>query len=72
MTLTRVQRHRARQKAGRRVLRVEVDLAELSDALADAGYLQAWDSENVEAITVATEKMLAALIRVSNHRNGIE
>jgi hypothetical protein len=65
----RLARHRARRKAGKAVLRVEVELHELADALADGGFLKAWDSENVEAIRQATETMIAALIRVSNLRN---
>lgn len=67
----RIARHRARKKAGRAVLRIEVDLHELADALADAGFLQGWDVENVEAVSRATERMIVAMIRVSSQRNGM-
>lgn len=54
----RVRQHRARRKAGRAVLLVEVDGHALAEVLVDSGLLD-WDEcEDVEAIAQATGKLL--------------
>jgi hypothetical protein len=58
----RSRRSRQRNRAGKAVLEIEVDLAELADALVGAGFLEQWSSEDRPAIQSATEKFLAFLI----------
>jgi hypothetical protein len=46
-------KHYHRKRAGRRVLKVEVELGPLSDLLVDHGFLRAWDSEDPKAVQAA-------------------
>lgn len=54
----RVREHRARQKAGRVVLAVEVDEVKLVAALIDSRLLDATAADDREAIERATEKLI--------------
>jgi hypothetical protein len=54
----RMRRHRERQRAGRRVLRVEVDEAAIEDALVNHGYLDPLRADSSKSV----ERALAALI----------
>jgi hypothetical protein len=47
-----------RHRAGKRVLKVEVEMGSLADLLCDHGFLQQWDSEDVEAVRRALEEAL--------------
>jgi hypothetical protein len=53
---------RARLRAGKARLTVEVSIFELSDLLVDLEYLQSWDADNRKAIAGAVEKLLAGLV----------
>ena len=55
----RQRRHRERLAAGRTVLPVEVNLAAVSLALVDAGYLKEWDDADPAAIRDAVEDLLS-------------
>lgn len=68
----RLARHRARKRAGKCVLRIVVDVHELSDMLVEAKLLPGWDAENLAAIEAATARCLEMLQRVSNARNGVD
>ena len=61
----RQRRHRQRRRSGRGVLRVEVDLTALADALVEAGWLAAWDAENADALAAAVGRLLTRLSRVT-------
>jgi hypothetical protein len=52
---------RARIKAGRAVLRIEVDDVAVPEALVDAGFLHSFDADNREAIEKAIETLLTRL-----------
>ena len=58
----RVRACRERKRRGRRMLKVEIDAA-LPSALTDAGFLQAWDEEDDDAVAAAIAKVLAELLR---------
>ncbi len=58
---SRMRRHRARQRAGRLVLAVEVDEVGLVELLIETGRLSRDRSEDRKAITDATTKLLASL-----------
>lgn len=68
--LARLHRHRERKRAGKRVLKIVVDVHELSDMLVEANLLPGWDAENLAAIEAATARCLEMLQRVSAQRNG--
>jgi hypothetical protein len=53
--------HKARQAAGRAVLRVEVDFTAISGALFDAGLLEEGEIDDPEAVSRALEKAVAVL-----------
>jgi hypothetical protein len=59
----RVRQHRARRKAGRAVLLVEVDVHALAEVLVDDAKLLGWDEcEDTEAIARATSELLEIFI----------
>jgi len=47
-----------RHKAGRRVLKVEVEMGPLGDLLCDHGFLAQWDSEDPESVRLALQEAL--------------
>ena len=59
----RVQRHRARRANGRTVIRVEVSLGKLADALIDGNFLREWDAENPTAIATAFQECVDWWVR---------
>jgi len=59
---TRQRRLRQRRRAGLAVFRVEANAFELADALVDAGWLQAWDSDNHAAIQAALDRAIQHLV----------
>lgn len=59
----RQRRSRALRRAGRVVLRVEVDLGATADWLAEKKFLAQWDAEDAHAVTRALEQALAAWTR---------
>jgi len=63
----RSRRSRQRQKElrlrGRVVLRVEVDLFELADALVETGHLGQWDCEHRAKIEQAASRLLADWVK---------
>lgn len=61
---TRLRAHRERIRAGRAVLRVEVNLHEWSDILVETEFLKGWDAENRDQIEAATERVIDLLIRL--------
>lgn len=60
----RMRRHRERLASGRVVLPVEVRLADLADALVEAGWLEAWDQEDRKAIRRGLERLIDHLVSV--------
>ena len=64
MTADRMRRHRARRAAGRAILKVEVHLAELADALVEAGWLKAWDQEDRGEVRAALERLIDHLTAI--------
>jgi hypothetical protein len=56
-----VRRFRQRQKSGKAVLQVQVDLFQLTEMLISSGFLRAWDDHDRAAVEDATERLLAAL-----------
>jgi hypothetical protein len=53
--------YRARQRAGRAVLAVEVDLVRLSERFIDEGLPAEWDADDREKIAEALEAVIARL-----------
>jgi len=49
----RVRRHRARKKAGRAALTVDVDLDKIAGLLLDTGFIGEWDCDDRDAIARA-------------------
>ena len=49
----KMRRYRRRQKAGRAMLTIEVDMSVLADFLADRGFIMPWDADNRAAIAKA-------------------
>lgn len=60
----RMRRHRDRLASGRVVLPVEVHLTDVADALVEAGWLEAWDQEDREAIRRGLERLISHLVSV--------
>ena len=58
----RQQRHRERERQGRGLLTVEVDLYGLADVLVEHGFLRAWDADDKRAIEAAVERLINTLI----------
>jgi hypothetical protein len=57
----RVRRFRERQKSGKAVLHIEVDLFAHSEMLIAAGLLKTWDDSDRSAIEEATARLLKTL-----------
>jgi hypothetical protein len=57
----RCKRLRERQREGRALLHVEVDLFAHTEMLVAAGALEQWDDHDRDAIARATERLLSAL-----------
>ena len=49
----KMRRYRRRQKAGRVMLTIEVDVTALTDFLADRGFIMPWDADDRAAIAKA-------------------
>lgn len=60
----RMRRLRERLASGRVVLQVEVHLADLADALVEAGWLKAWDTEDRAAIRDGLERLIDHLVAI--------
>lgn len=60
--------HRKRKRAGRAVLRVEVNIHDWSDALVESGLLEGWNAEDRVAIAAATERVVDVLLRLGETR----
>jgi len=60
-TAARCKRLRQRQREGKAVLQIEVNLLDLTELLIAAGVLQQWDDNDRDAIARATERLLSVL-----------
>ncbi|TAX50383.1 hypothetical protein ELH99_09540 [Rhizobium leguminosarum] len=60
---TRQRRYRARRKAGRRVLQIEIDEVELAAALERLRFLNPLEADDDEAVLQAFQKMVRVLCR---------
>ena len=54
-------RYRQRQRAGRVVLRIDVDLVDTTEMLAEAGYLDPSEEEDHAAVALALSRLIASL-----------
>ena len=59
---TRQRRLRQRQRDGLAIFKVEASVFALADALVDAGWLQAWDSDSHAAIQLALDRAVHHLV----------
>jgi len=59
----RKRRYRARKRAGLRMMQIVVDDVAISSKLVDEKLLHPVNGESWEAITIATERLIAAWIR---------
>jgi hypothetical protein len=67
----RLRRFRERQREGKVVLKIEVDLVDHTEMLIAAGLLRAWDDDEDRAtIEAATARLLRALAREEETRFG--
>jgi hypothetical protein len=51
---------RARSAQGHAIVKVEVEVVRLSEALIEDGFLQAWDADDKGALELALAQMVAA------------
>jgi hypothetical protein len=57
--------HRRRERDGRAILPIEVNLFALSDALVTSGFLEEWNSDDRDEIRAALQRMIETLARMS-------
>lgn len=62
----RARRYRARRRCGRRIARIEIDAFEVADLLVEAGFLEAWDAEDPQAVDRALSLMISRLTVEAN------
>jgi hypothetical protein len=58
--------HRAREREGRAIMPVAVNMYELADALVLAGFIQAWDCDNRDRIRDGLQRMVDTLVAASS------
>jgi hypothetical protein len=60
----KLKRCRQRKRLGRTVLPIEIDQESVADRLIDAGFLQAWDADDRQAVRHALEQLLDEWVQV--------